>query len=111
VNQFLHNKGEHLNAVRQVMVELNQTELLKLYDNFLAELKKNSLKMNWYLTLSQTTILSKNQRHRAYLKSLELLDTPEELNDYFYSDECRLQWDKAMSDYIESNLQQFALIN
>jgi len=111
VNQFLHNKGEHLNAVRQVMVELNQTELLKLYDNFLAELKKNSLKMNWYLSLSQTTILSKNQRHRAYLKSLELLDSPEELNDYFYSDECRLQWDKAMSDYIESNLQQFALIN
>jgi hypothetical protein len=61
VNQFLHNKGEHLNAVRQVMVELNQTELLKLYDNFLAELKKNSLKMNWYLSLSQTTILSKTK--------------------------------------------------
>lgn len=110
LNQFLHNKGEHLTSVRQVMVELNQKELLKLYDSFLAELKENNLKMNWYLSLSQTTILGKNQRHRAYLKSLEVLNSPEELNDYFYSDECRIRWDKAMSDYIETNIEQFAII-
>jgi hypothetical protein len=110
VYQFLHNKGEHLNAARQVMVELNQTELLKFYDNFMEEVKKNKLKLNWYLSLSQSPILGRKLRHRAYLNGLELLKSPEELNDYFYSDEFKKQWDKAMSDYIERSIEQFAII-
>jgi Domain of unknown function (DUF4375) len=108
--QFLHNKPEHLHSARQVMVELNQTKLLKDYDIFLDEIQRKNRKLSWNSWLSNNPFASTKNRIQSFSDGYKILESPKLISSYFYSDEFKKQWDKSMCDYIESNYGQFAVI-
>jgi hypothetical protein len=107
--QFMNNYPEQLHAVRQVMVELKQEQLLNDYDVFLKEVADKQAQLRRNNRLVNAPFSSQEKRLQAFSDGYKILQTPALINAYFYTEAFKSQWHKAMCDYIEEHIDQFAL--
>ncbi|MBN8826566.1 MULTISPECIES: DUF4375 domain-containing protein [unclassified Spirosoma] len=108
--QFMHNSPEHLYAARQMMVELKQERLLTDYNIFLKEVEEKRTQLRWNTWRSNNPFYSQQKRLQAFSEGYKILKTPEIIEAYFYEDDFKGQWRKAMCDYIKRNADQYAVL-
>ncbi|MEQ8478028.1 DUF4375 domain-containing protein [Fulvivirga sp.] len=110
VYQFFSNRPEHAVSVLEVWHELNIDRLEKDYKATLEELVGKTDKISEFRTKFNEQDSDWNERWEAFNEGYKELPSAEAIEEYYYDKEFKRTLFKALTDYIENNIEQFALV-
>ena len=110
VYQFVFNKPEFLVAVNETFKELGLKKLEVDYYNVIKELTGKKSKIDELKSVFNNQSTSWNKRWNSFAEGYKELKSTEVIEKYYYDREFKKTLYKTVSDYIEQNIDKFAVI-
>ena len=110
VYQFVFNKPEFLVAVNETFKELGLKKLEVDYYNVIKELTGKKSKIDELKSVFNNQSTSWNKRWNSFAEGYKELKSAEVIEKYYYDKEFKKTLYKTVSDYIEQNIDKFAVI-
>lgn len=110
VYQFFFNRPEHAVSALEVWHELNIDRLEKDYKATLEELIGKTDKISEFRFKFNEQDSDWHERWEAFNDGYKELPSAGAIEDYYYNKEFKRDLFKTVSDYIENNIEQFALV-